>query len=151
MWEPLYLTTLWAFTACYRDSFTLFTFTDKDACLFLIRLLLCFHSLYSWRMKHCFHCNLKNTGCHITVLFRNAWINFLMSKSVLDRWILKQHSPCHLHFRSNYELQFVDTCLSSVEDIYHFNRTKHFVQSVILLYQKQWDFKSINILVLVCL
>jgi hypothetical protein len=23
MWEPLRLTTLWAFTACYRDSFTL--------------------------------------------------------------------------------------------------------------------------------
>jgi hypothetical protein len=24
MWEPRRLTTLWAFTACYRDSFTLF-------------------------------------------------------------------------------------------------------------------------------
>jgi hypothetical protein len=22
MWEPLHLTTLWAFTACYRDGFT---------------------------------------------------------------------------------------------------------------------------------
>jgi hypothetical protein len=22
MWEPQHLTTLWAFTACYRDSFT---------------------------------------------------------------------------------------------------------------------------------
>jgi hypothetical protein len=27
MWEPRPLTTLWAFTACYRDSFTFFTFT----------------------------------------------------------------------------------------------------------------------------
>jgi hypothetical protein len=26
MWEPRNLTTLWVFTACYRDSFT-FTFT----------------------------------------------------------------------------------------------------------------------------
>jgi hypothetical protein len=27
MWEPRRLTTLWAFTACYRNSFTLFFFT----------------------------------------------------------------------------------------------------------------------------
>jgi hypothetical protein len=27
MWEPQRLTTLWASTACYRDSFYLFTFT----------------------------------------------------------------------------------------------------------------------------
>jgi hypothetical protein len=27
MWEPRRLTTLWAFTACYRDSFTLFIIT----------------------------------------------------------------------------------------------------------------------------
>jgi hypothetical protein len=27
MWEPQHLTTLWAFTAWYRDSFTFFTFT----------------------------------------------------------------------------------------------------------------------------
>jgi hypothetical protein len=27
MWEPQYLTTLWASMACYRDSFTLPTFT----------------------------------------------------------------------------------------------------------------------------
>jgi hypothetical protein len=26
MWEPRRLRTLWAFTACYRDSFTFFTF-----------------------------------------------------------------------------------------------------------------------------
>jgi hypothetical protein len=26
MWEPRRLTTLWAFKACYRDSFTFFTF-----------------------------------------------------------------------------------------------------------------------------
>jgi hypothetical protein len=25
MWEPRRLTTLWAFAACYRDSFTFFT------------------------------------------------------------------------------------------------------------------------------
>jgi hypothetical protein len=25
MWEPRRLTTLWAYTACYRDSFTLLT------------------------------------------------------------------------------------------------------------------------------
>jgi hypothetical protein len=28
MWEPQRLTTLLAFTACYRDSVTFFTFTD---------------------------------------------------------------------------------------------------------------------------
>jgi hypothetical protein len=27
MWKPRRLTTLWAFTACYRDSFTLFLHT----------------------------------------------------------------------------------------------------------------------------
>jgi hypothetical protein len=29
MWEPRRLTTLWAFTACYRDNFTFFTFTFR--------------------------------------------------------------------------------------------------------------------------
>jgi hypothetical protein len=29
MWEPRRLTTLWAFTACYRDSFTFF-YKDGD-------------------------------------------------------------------------------------------------------------------------
>jgi hypothetical protein len=28
MWEPRRLTTLWFFTACYRDSFTFFFFYD---------------------------------------------------------------------------------------------------------------------------
>jgi hypothetical protein len=28
MWEPRRLTTLWAFTACYRDSFTFFNLTE---------------------------------------------------------------------------------------------------------------------------
>jgi hypothetical protein len=27
MWEPRRLTTLWVFTACYRDSFTLMSYT----------------------------------------------------------------------------------------------------------------------------
>jgi hypothetical protein len=34
MWEPRRLTTLWAFTACYRDSFTcifLFSHSFRDA------------------------------------------------------------------------------------------------------------------------
>jgi hypothetical protein len=30
MWEPRRLTTLWAFTACYRDSFTFFTVSLKS-------------------------------------------------------------------------------------------------------------------------
>jgi hypothetical protein len=29
LWEPRRLTTLWAFTACYRDSFTIFIFKLK--------------------------------------------------------------------------------------------------------------------------
>jgi hypothetical protein len=34
MWEPRRLTTLWAFTACYRDSFTiLYLFTMNISCL----------------------------------------------------------------------------------------------------------------------
>jgi hypothetical protein len=35
MWEPQHLTTLWASTACYRDTFTflLFTFTYLNALL----------------------------------------------------------------------------------------------------------------------
>jgi hypothetical protein len=30
MWEPRRLTTLWAFMACYRDSFTFFLFNKTD-------------------------------------------------------------------------------------------------------------------------
>jgi hypothetical protein len=30
MWQPQRLTTLWAFMACYRDSFTLYQFALKD-------------------------------------------------------------------------------------------------------------------------
>jgi hypothetical protein len=33
MWEPRRLTTLWAWTACYRDSFTYFTFVCLTDCL----------------------------------------------------------------------------------------------------------------------
>jgi hypothetical protein len=29
MWEPRRLTTLWAFTACYRDSFTFYEVKKK--------------------------------------------------------------------------------------------------------------------------
>jgi hypothetical protein len=38
MWEPLRLTTLWAFTACYRDSFTFFlssTFLNSFVYVFI--------------------------------------------------------------------------------------------------------------------
>jgi hypothetical protein len=35
MWEPRRLTTLWAYTACYRDNFT-FTFTYVE-----LRMWLC--------------------------------------------------------------------------------------------------------------
>jgi hypothetical protein len=31
MWEPGHLTTLWASTACYRDSVTFFTYSDRWA------------------------------------------------------------------------------------------------------------------------
>jgi hypothetical protein len=38
MWDPQRLTTLWAFTACYRDSFTLlFTLYSKSVTYMLIR------------------------------------------------------------------------------------------------------------------
>jgi hypothetical protein len=37
MWEPRPLTTLWAFTACYRDSFTFLLFM----CLFCVCVVLC--------------------------------------------------------------------------------------------------------------
>jgi hypothetical protein len=33
MWEPRRLTTLWASTACYRDSFTFFTLQKNDVIL----------------------------------------------------------------------------------------------------------------------
>jgi hypothetical protein len=32
MWEPRRLTTLWAFTACYRDSFILHAFSIHTQC-----------------------------------------------------------------------------------------------------------------------
>jgi hypothetical protein len=35
MWEPRRLTTLWAFMACYRDSFTFFTYTEDGGSMFL--------------------------------------------------------------------------------------------------------------------
>jgi hypothetical protein len=30
MWEPRRLTTLWAFTACYRDNFTFYSINQLD-------------------------------------------------------------------------------------------------------------------------
>jgi hypothetical protein len=30
MWDPQRLTTLWAFTACYRDSFTYFYLPNEE-------------------------------------------------------------------------------------------------------------------------
>jgi hypothetical protein len=42
MWEPRHLTLLWAFTACYRDSFTYFTLLTYYVliCNMLMRLLM---------------------------------------------------------------------------------------------------------------
>jgi hypothetical protein len=44
MWEPRRLTTLWTFTACYRDSFT-FVFT----LFFVILLAVCTFAISKWR------------------------------------------------------------------------------------------------------
>jgi hypothetical protein len=67
MWEPQGLTTLWAFTACYRDSFTLliettlpFYFNVKTLCILPIRVqrvyvfctILCVHSFFSRVVAH---------------------------------------------------------------------------------------------------
>jgi hypothetical protein len=41
MWEPRRLTTLWAFTACYRDSFTF----SLHKLLYMFRLVLAFYLL----------------------------------------------------------------------------------------------------------
>jgi hypothetical protein len=41
MWEPQHLTTLWASTICFRDSFTFFTFiSDKVRGLFFVDVAL---------------------------------------------------------------------------------------------------------------
>jgi hypothetical protein len=36
MWEPQHLTTLWASKACYKDTFTFFTFNHRDYLLWRI-------------------------------------------------------------------------------------------------------------------
>jgi hypothetical protein len=45
MWEPRHPTTLWAFTACYRDSFTFLPHitTDNGIAVLLYR--------HSWHLK----------------------------------------------------------------------------------------------------
>jgi hypothetical protein len=40
MWEPRRLTTLWAFTACYKDSFTSYLFTDFCRLMSLLRVFI---------------------------------------------------------------------------------------------------------------
>jgi hypothetical protein len=38
MWEPRRLTTLWAFTACYRDNFT-FSFNEHSFCIHIVYIV----------------------------------------------------------------------------------------------------------------
>jgi hypothetical protein len=45
MWEPQHLTTLWAFAACYRDSFT-FTFTK-------------YYVIYTWLSEETSDCKTE--------------------------------------------------------------------------------------------
>jgi hypothetical protein len=42
MWEPRRLTALWASTACYRDSFTFFTFTGRNLPFYLFYIFIKF-------------------------------------------------------------------------------------------------------------
>jgi hypothetical protein len=45
MWDPRRLTTLWVFTACYRDSFTFFTFLRFTALCTRCTIILVSHSV----------------------------------------------------------------------------------------------------------
>jgi hypothetical protein len=40
MWEPRRLTTLWAFTACYMDSFTFFFLLVLKSAVFFLKVVL---------------------------------------------------------------------------------------------------------------
>jgi hypothetical protein len=38
IWEPRRLTTLWAFTACYKDNFTFYLFSSRDMPQYYLKL-----------------------------------------------------------------------------------------------------------------
>jgi hypothetical protein len=59
MWEPRRLTTLWAFMACCRDSFT-FTFYAFSVSHMVLETAKQKRVLYLSHVKYSKHCNLKS-------------------------------------------------------------------------------------------
>jgi hypothetical protein len=72
MWDPQRLTTLWAFTACYRDSFTFFTFIVKVLLKTNLRACVLEGQFSSIRMSLLY---FKDLG-HLTRLRNTSWNSF---------------------------------------------------------------------------
>jgi hypothetical protein len=92
MWEPRRLTTLWAFAACYRDSFT-FTF------LYYIHIRTDMQVFYA----HPIEIAMRNLRRGVTLLFRDfAWsrrVEFLLN----FRNFQKRICNAQCYFFSNHE------------------------------------------------
>jgi hypothetical protein len=85
MWDPQRLTTLWAFTACYRDSFTYFYFNGRtNQVLILSRVYGCVTNnngfWIGWLINTSFTITLNhnlftttNSGCHV-VTWSSRWL-----------------------------------------------------------------------------
>jgi hypothetical protein len=90
MWEPRHLTTLWAFAACYKDSFTFFTFTNVR--LERVNLLSMFPSevtdtnSYNWRQSEMTSSILQSSALRLRTV---------------GKWVVKSYSYClHLQGRN---------------------------------------------------
>jgi hypothetical protein len=95
MWQPRRLTTLWAFTACYRDSFTFYLFTclkmlhtSNHSIVFTFALLLLEgRASRAWKhykkwcsTPHHYHCR---QFCHYLIFWPPLFIFFLTSVFLL--------------------------------------------------------------------
>jgi hypothetical protein len=75
MWEPQRLTTLWAFTACYRDSFTFHTLSSNTSLSLSSR-----HSppsFYDFSVARIYHLPMRNTYLiHLAFLDFINYVNY---------------------------------------------------------------------------
>jgi hypothetical protein len=84
MWEPRPLTPLWAFTACYMDSFTFFTYVQFVYCTgwrelqFLAKKFVCLQSSIGVFAVSIFHFTMLGQLLWILMWGQYSWIDFYL-------------------------------------------------------------------------
>jgi hypothetical protein len=75
MWEPRRLTTLWAFTACYRDSFTFFALSSNISLSLPSRVSP--SSFYDFSVSYTYHLPMRTTYLiHLAFLDFMNYVNY---------------------------------------------------------------------------